>query len=126
MLDALGDRSRYFSMWNQAVDSYDPDVRIIENHGVEDELPNYCFPLNGQGISNSYQGVKTDNGTDWSQNNTNVSSNNEISIGNVFAMEINLAANLWRSFLYSNVALYLPDSYKITKPPPFQLHGFPV
>ena len=114
MLDALGDRSRYFSMWNQAVDSYDPDVRIIENHGVEDELPNYCFPLNGQGISNSYQGVKTDNGTNWSQNNTDVSSNNEISIGNVFAMEINLAANLWRSFLYSNVALYLPDSYKIT------------
>nr|WOW96241.1 hexon [Simian mastadenovirus sp.] len=114
MLDALGDRSRYFSMWNQAVDSYDPDVRIIENHGVEDELPNYCFPLNGQGIANSYQGVKNGSGSSWSKDDTNVSTNNEISIGNVFAMEINLAANLWRSFLYSNVALYLPDAYKLT------------
>ncbi|AGK27138.1 II [Baboon adenovirus 3] len=114
MLDALGDRSRYFSMWNQAVDSYDPDVRIIENHGVEDELPNYCFPLNGQGISNTYKGVKTNNGgAAWTQD-TDVVTTNEISIGNVFAMEINLAANLWRSFLYSNVALYLPDSYKYT------------
>nr|AHK60409.1 hexon [Simian adenovirus KRF-2014]AHK60410.1 hexon [Simian adenovirus KRF-2014] len=114
MLDALGDRSRYFSMWNQAVDSYDPDVRIIENHGVEDELPNYCFPLNGQGISNTYKGLSVQNGQNTWQANNNAAENNEISIGNIFAMEINLAANLWRSFLYSNVALYLPDSYKYT------------
>lgn len=111
MLDALGDRSRYFSMWNQAVDSYDPDVRIIENHGVEDELPNYCFPLNAQGIANTYKGVKNSSG--WSKDDA-VSETNEIGIGNIFAFEINLAANLWRSFLYSNVALYLPDSYKLT------------
>ncbi|ALE30433.1 hexon [Simian adenovirus 19] len=112
MLDALGDRSRYFSMWNQAVDSYDPDVRIIENHGVEDELPNYCFPLNAQGVANTYQGVKNGSGN-WSKD-TNVGTANEIGIGNIFAFEINLAANLWRSFLYSNVALYLPDAYKLT------------
>ncbi|AGK27174.1 II [Simian mastadenovirus C] len=114
MLDALGDRSRYFSMWNQAVDSYDPDVRIIENHGVEDELPNYCFPLNGQGISNTYKGVKRNTGDTGWEKDTNVEETNEISIGNIFAMEINLAANLWRNFLFSNVALYLPDSYKYT------------
>nr|AHK60412.1 hexon [Simian adenovirus KRF-2014] len=110
MLDAIGDRSRYFSMWNQAVDSYDPDVRIIENHGVEDELPNYCFPLNAQGIANTYKGVKKNNGN-WAKDDAVVETN-EIGIGNVFAMEINLTANLWRNFLYSNIALYLPDSYK--------------
>ena len=38
MLDSISDRSRYFSMWNQAIDSYDQDVRIIESHGVEDEM----------------------------------------------------------------------------------------
>nr|WNA17596.1 hexon [Simian adenovirus GZ3-12] len=115
MLDALGDRTRYFSMWNQAVDSYDPDVRIIENHGVEDELPNYCFPLPGMGIFNSYKGVKPQNGGNgnWEANG-DLSNANEIALGNIFAMEINLHANLWRSFLYSNVALYLPDSYKFT------------
>ncbi|AEF59054.1 hexon [Simian adenovirus 20] len=117
MLDALGDRTRYFSMWNQAVDSYDPDVRIIENHGVEDELPNYCFPLGAVGIVNEYQGLtQTKNagggGSTWAVN-ANVAAS-EIATGNIFAMEINLQANLWRSFLYSNVALYLPDSYKYT------------
>nr|P36854.1 RecName: Full=Hexon protein; Short=CP-H; AltName: Full=Protein II [Human adenovirus 16]CAA52726.1 Hexon prodein [Human adenovirus 16] len=121
LLDSLGDRTRYFSMWNQAVDSYDPDVRIIENHGVEDELPNYCFPLNGVGFTDTYQGVKvkTDavagtSGTQWDKDDTTVSTANEIHGGNPFAMEINIQANLWRSFLYSNVALYLPDSYKYT------------
>ncbi|ADZ39813.1 hexon [Simian adenovirus 48] len=117
MLDALGDRTRYFSMWNQAVDSYDPDVRIIENHGVEDELPNYCFPLGGVGIVNEYKGLtQTKNqgngGSTWAVNDKVAAS--EIATGNIFAMEINLQANLWRSFLYSNVALYLPDSYKYT------------
>ncbi|QOV03159.1 hexon [Human adenovirus 41] len=114
MLDALGDRSRYFSMWNQAVDSYDPDVRIIENHGVEDELPNYCFPLGGSAATDTYSGIKA-NGQTWTaDDNTYADRGAEIESGNIFAMEINLAANLWRSFLYSNVALYLPDSYKIT------------
>ncbi len=118
MLDSLGDRTRYFSMWNQAVDSYDPDVRVIENHGVEDELPNYCFPLNGVGFTSSFQGVKVKtngNGanTEWEADG-NVNTSNEIAKGNPFAMEINIQANLWRSFLYSNVCLYLPDTYKYT------------
>nr|AAD03657.3 hexon protein [Human adenovirus E4] len=117
LLDSLGDRTRYFSMWNQAVDSYDPDVRIIENHGVEDELPNYCFPLNGVGLTDTYQGVKvkTDAGSEkWDKDDTTVSNANEIHVGNPFAMEINIQANLWRNFLYANVALYLPDKYKYT------------
>nr|ABA00026.1 hexon protein [Human adenovirus 51] len=119
LLDSLGDRTRYFSMWNSAVDSYDPDVRIIENHGVEDELPNYCFPLDGSGTNAAYQGVKVTEGEDgaeeseWELENK-LAARNQICKGNIFAMEINLQANLWRSFLYSNVALYLPDSYKYT------------
>lgn len=113
LLDSIGDRTRYFSMWNQAVDSYDPDVRIIENHGTEDELPNYCFPLDGAGTNAVYQGVKvkTTNNTEW-EKDTAVSEHNQIRVGNNFAMEINLNANLWRNFLYSNIALYLPDKLK--------------
>ncbi|AAS10441.1 hexon [Simian adenovirus 24] len=115
LLDSLGDRTRYFSMWNQAVDSYDPDVRIIENHGVEDELPNYCFPLDAVGRTDTYQGIKAngDNQTTWTKDDT-VNDANELGKGNPFAMEINIQANLWRNFLYANVALYLPDSYKYT------------
>ncbi len=115
LLDSLGDRTRYFSMWNQAVDSYDPDVRIIENHGVEDELPNYCFPLNAVGRTDSYQGIKPNGGdpATWAKDES-VNDSNELGKGNPFAMEINIQANLWRNFLYANVALYLPDSYKYT------------
>nr|AKC54424.1 hexon [Human mastadenovirus C] len=118
LLDSIGDRTRYFSMWNQAVDSYDPDVRIIENHGTEDELPNYCFPLGGIGVTDTYQAIKAngngsgDNGdTTWTKDET-FATRNEIGVGNNFAMEINLNANLWRNFLYSNIALYLPDKLK--------------
>lgn len=113
MLDSLYDRSRYFSIWNQAIDSYDPDVRIIENHGVEDELPNYCFPISGivPGATSTRVGL---NGGQWQ-----ATANNDpayVNKGNLECMEINLTANLWRGFLYSNVALYLPDDLKFTPP----------
>nr|ART66896.1 hexon [Bat mastadenovirus] len=111
MLDALVDRTRYFSMWNQAVDSYDHDVRFLENHGVEDEMPNYCFPLSGMGTLRSASAVRKNNGN-WEEIAANAP--NAIAVGNVQAMEMNLQANLWRGFLYSNVALYLPDTYKFT------------
>ncbi|AFD21979.1 hexon [Simian adenovirus A1258] len=115
MLDSIGDRSRYFSMWNQAVDSYDPDVRIIENHGVEDELPNYCFPLGGMAVTDTYSALKVQNGNGtFTTDDSFATRGIEIGSGNMFAMEINLQANLWRSFLYSNVGLYLPDSLKYT------------
>nr|WGN96567.1 hexon protein [Lemur mastadenovirus] len=112
LLDSIHDRSRYFSMWNQAVDSYDHDVRIIENNGVEDEMPNYCFPLSAVGpLSTDYTQVRRNNGN-WAE--VAGSTQNRITKGNLQAMEINLTANLWRGFLYSNVALYLPDQYKYT------------
>lgn len=114
MLDSLYDRSRYFSIWNQAVDSYDPDVRIIENHGVEDEMPNYCFPISG--ISPGATSVRvTRQQNAWAKAPGN-EDNNYINKGNLDCMEINLNANLWRGFLYSNVALYLPDALKFTPP----------
>lgn len=113
MLDSLTDRSRYFSVWNQAVDSYDFDVRVIENNGVEDEMPNYCFPIPGFSTpSSKITAVKYEN-SNWAVDTSFVQSP-LIDVGNLDAMEINLTANLWRGFLYSNVALYLPDKYKFT------------
>lgn len=105
------DRSRYFSMWNQAMDSYDPDVRVIDNIGVEDEMPNYCFPLSAT-ATNVRMTKVTKNLQNWQA--VNNATDNYILKGNLPAMEINLTANLWRSFLYSNVALYLPDNLKFT------------
>ncbi|AMB43031.1 hexon [Bat mastadenovirus WIV13] len=113
MLANTTDRSRYFSLWNQAVDDYDPDVRVISNHGVEDEMPNYCFPLAGMDF-NVATAVKND-GSAEKTNNQDIGTVN-VGLGNVSCMEINLAANLWRGFLYSNIALYAPDEYKQTPP----------
>lgn len=108
MLDAMSDRSRYFSMWNQAIDSYDPDVRIIESNGVEDEMPNYVFALPGTEPSAATQVNQANN------NPINTAGDSFIRRGNVNAMEFNLQGNLWTGFLYSNVAMYLPDIYKVT------------
>ncbi|ARE31889.1 hexon [red squirrel adenovirus 1] len=108
MLDSLTDRSRYFSMWNQAIDSYDPDVRIIESHGVEDEMPNYAFPLPGMLPSRATQVSQGNNAA------VNTAGPSWVHRGNISALEMNIQANLWRGFLYSNVAMYLPDIYKIT------------
>lgn len=112
LMDAISDRTRYFSMWNQAVDSYDHDVRVLENHGVEDEMPNYCFPLAGAGNFIQTTRVQQNQGN-WQQ--IAGGGVQRVGMGNVHAMEMNLQANLWRGFLYSNVALYLPDTpYKYT------------
>lgn len=173
LLDSLYDRSQYFALWNQAVDSYDPDVRIVDNRGVEDEMPNYCFPIMGigdtsasinvnhNGTQRALEGILLRGGKfvppellvpggrledqemqqrlealgltadDVTQAQAQVEENKQarttavqpqadgtlkanIALGNVTAYEINLRANLWKSFLYSNIALYLPDQYKLT------------
>ena len=114
LLDSLTDRSRYFSIWNQAIDSYDRDVRIIENDGVEDEMPNYAFPVDGW-ISSTYTQVDATGGAYTPPVGSGFTKGTGyINRGNISALEINLKANLWRSFLYSNVAMYLPNVYKIT------------
>lgn len=109
LLDSLTDRGRYFSIWNQAIDSYDRDVRIIENDGVEDDMPNYAFPIDGWTTQQSTQVTSAGQAV-------NNSGPGFINRANVNALELNIKANLWRSFLYSNVAMYLPDLYKLTPP----------
>lgn len=110
MLAELSDRQRYFSLWNQAVDSYDPDVRIVENSGVEDELPVFCFPLSGMSPTAAIN-VSADGNAAQAGGNNVIS---QIGYGNTSCYEVNLLANLWKSFLYSNVAMYLPDQFKFT------------
>lgn len=114
LLEVLQDRSRYFSMWNQAIDSYDPDVRIIENNGVEDELLAYAWSPSGVELTKKVQNQPTTNSgnTTWAVL-PGTSQNIYVDRGEPPAMEINLQANLWRGFLFSNVAQYLPDRLKI-------------
>ncbi|AAB48187.1 hexon [Murine mastadenovirus A] len=109
LLDSLYDRSRYFSLWNQAIDSYDPRVRIIENDGVEDDITSFAFDLRGIGDL-PYKQVQTHNGNQQSANTTDTC---YIGKGNMAAMEINIPANLWLGFLYANVAQYMPDDFKV-------------
>lgn len=114
LLEVLQDRSRYFSMWNQAIDSYDPDVRIIENNGVEDELLAYAWNPSGVELTKKIQNQPTtaSGNTTWAAV-AGTSQNVYVDRGEPPAMEINLQANLWRGFLFSNVAQYLPDRLKI-------------
>lgn len=114
LLEVLQDRSRYFSMWNQAIDSYDPDVRIIENNGVEDELLAYAWNPSGIEITKKVQNQPQNNGNlTWIAFPGASTNNVYVDRGEPPAMEINLQANLWRGFLFSNVAQYLPDRLKI-------------
>lgn len=114
LMETLQDRSRFFSMWNQAIDSYDPDVRIIDNHGVEDDLICYGFTPSGFNIEDKVTKV-TVTAAQGGGDPTTAADNNSsswVGRGDVPAMEVNILGQLWRSFLYSNVALYLPPEYK--------------
>ena len=110
LLEVLQDRSRYFSMWNQAIDSYDPDVRIIENNGCEDDLVSYAFDPSGVELTKK---VKVNYANNNWQDVANQSPNMYVDRGEPRAMEINIQANLWRGFLFSNVGQYLPDRLKV-------------
>lgn len=105
----LTDRYRYFALWNQAVDSYDNFVRIIENDGYEEGPPCLSFPsVNFQNLfSPSEIGTEVDNAGATVQNTSAT-----IAMGNIPSVETNLAANLQRTFLWANVAMYLPDNLK--------------
>lgn len=134
LLANVTDRSRFFGMWNQALDTYDEDVRVIDNVGVEDEMPNYCFPMSGTVTAMSRTRVARGENNEWTEvdqpgqdpiepeeegggeagQGVTARGRHYVYKGNLPAMEINLTANLWRGFLYSNVALYLPDDFKFT------------
>lgn len=117
LLDDLYGRHHYFSLWNQAVDSYDRFVRILENDGYEEGPPCLSYPPGGP--RNQYSAASK--GTGMTVTNatppTAAVDNNadaEIGYGNIPSLEMNLAANLRRTFLWANVAMYLPDGLKMT------------
>ncbi|QOJ53949.1 hexon protein [Barthadenovirus mellis] len=110
MLADLVDRYRYFSLWNQAVDSYDRSVRCLENDGYEEGPPAQSF-LSGALSNFLYQAE-----TGYKHNGTNKVDNSHavIGYGNLMALEMNLTLCLQKTFLWANVAMYLPDQYKFT------------
>ncbi|QEJ80732.1 hexon [Psittacine adenovirus 3] len=108
----LTDRYRYFTIWNQAVDSYDKSVRILENDGYEEGPPALTFPL--RGVQNSFAYPLSGKVATVTGNTaTDGTETAAIAFGNIPAMEMNLMANLQRTFLWSNVAMYLPDRLKV-------------
>ncbi|AAF20946.1 hexon, partial [Goat adenovirus 1] len=114
----LTDRYRYFALWNQAVDSYDSHVRILHNEGYEEGPPALSFP--SQGIQNYFMPTAAGNAmtVDTGRNTAAKTDNTKafIGYGNIPSLEMNLTANLQRTFLWSNVAMYLPDRLKTTPP----------
>lgn len=117
MMSDLMSRQHYFSQWNQAVDDYDLNIRVLSNTGYEEGPPGYVFPSEGMGNypMNALMSGKmvTNNG-----NTANEEANTEavIGFGGVPALEINIQAYLQRCWLYANVAEYLPDEYKTSAP----------
>nr|QLI49917.1 MAG: hexon [Adenoviridae sp.] len=111
LLADLSDRYRYFALWNQAVDSYDRGVRILENQGYEEGPPARCYsddglsdPIDANSQVNLYRnGTATVAGSVVGQGH-----------GNLRSVQMNLTYCLQRTFLYANVAMYLPDRYKFT------------
>lgn len=114
LIAELTNRYNYFTMWNQIVDTYDKSVRIIENDGYEEGPPVFSFPPFG--ISNYLEPPTDGTGVTISGSTASKENNSEalIAYGNLPSLEMNLAANLQRLFLWSNVAMYLPDALKVT------------
>nr|WGL40805.1 L3 hexon [Tawny frogmouth aviadenovirus A] len=123
MLADMMSRHHYFALWNQAVDSYDPDVRVLDNHGYEEGVPSYAFYPAGLRESTDPYPSELDkvalfnNGSE--DKGTEVTTAVlDITFGTLSAYEINLSASMQRNFIMSNIAEYLPDKYK------FNLSGF--
>ncbi|QJR83096.1 hexon [Bearded dragon adenovirus 1] len=119
LLADLYGRHRYFALWNQAVDDYDRFVRIIENDGYEEGPPAFSFSP----YANRNPFERASAGDEVTLNNNNPPTGTAVAnthayfgYGNIPAMEMNLTANLKRTFLWSNVAQYLPDRLKYTPP----------
>lgn len=109
----LSQRWRYFALWNQAVDSYDTNVRVLENDGYEEGPPALSFAP--YGISNHFKQPEVGTAMTVNNNAATVTANTVavVGYGNMPSWEMNLSANLQRTFLWANVAMYLPDTYKI-------------
>lgn len=117
MLADLMSRQHYFAFCNQAVDDYDLGVRVLTNTGYEEGPPNFSFPSIGMGnypyLALSSGKIVENNGAMATEVNNTVAT---VGFGSVPSMESNIHAYLQRSWLYSNVAEYLPDEYKYDVP----------
>nr|UXX33818.1 hexon [Fowl aviadenovirus 4]WEL32172.1 hexon [Fowl aviadenovirus C]WEL32173.1 hexon [Fowl aviadenovirus C]WEL32174.1 hexon [Fowl aviadenovirus C]WEL32178.1 hexon [Fowl aviadenovirus C] len=124
MLADMMSRHHYFALWNQAVDQYDPEVRVFSNDGYEEGAPSYAFNPEAVGAGEGY-------GPDLSQiklytNNTAANDKNtavanattNFYFGTVPSYEIDISATQRRNFIMANIAEYLPDRYK------FSISGF--
>lgn len=124
MLADTMSRHHYFALWNQAVDSYDPDVRVFSNDGYEDAPPAYSFfPCGATTDFTNVPDLST--AVLYSIKTSNTAGDKEtkvdktytrFGIGAVSAYEINLGATIKRNFIMSNISEYLPDRYKYNAP----------
>ncbi|QSV39482.2 hexon [Bovine adenovirus 7] len=116
LLADIADRYKFFSLWNQAVDSYDSYVRILHNEGYEEGPPALSFP--SQGVQNYFSPPDSGNEMTVDEGRNTATKTDEtkayLGYGNIPSLEMNLAANLQRTFLWANVAMYLPDRLKVT------------
>lgn len=119
MLADTMSRHHYFALWNQAVDSYDPDVRVFNNDGYEEGVPTYSFLPSGAADSgvpgpnltgSKLYSIKTSDTAGDKDQDQSVTL--KAGFGSVPAMEINLSAAMKRNFINTNIADYLPDKYK--------------
>ncbi|QEJ80759.1 hexon [Amniota adenovirus 1] len=109
MLADLTDRYRNFAMWNQSVDSYDHGVRVLENSGYEEGPPGRCF--NDVAL---YSGSSESDYGLYNSSNQTVGALVGYGLDNLKSVQINLTYCLQKTFLYANVAMYLPDEYKFS------------
>lgn len=112
LLAELMSRQHYFTQWNQAVDDYDLNVRVLSNVGYEEGPPAYCFPTLGMGNPNSglWSGAIVDNNGQAATERADTVAG--LGFGSVPATEVSIQAYLQRCWLYANVAEYMPDKYK--------------
>ena len=116
LIAEISSRYRHFALWNQAVDNYDENVRIIHNEGYEEGPPVLSFPPFG--IQNFFSDADEGHAMTLNEGRNAASKTDKtkayVGYGDIPALEMNLAANLQRTFLWANVAMYLPDHLKKT------------
>lgn len=122
MLADMMSRHHYFALWNQAVDSYDHDVRVFSNDGYEEGVPTYAFfPIGAMTewpdvadiTEAALYTIKSD---DHDKENKVNNVKARMGIGTTSGYEINLPAAMKRNFIMTNIAEYLPDRFKYNMP----------
>ncbi|QLD28998.1 hexon, partial [Red-eared slider adenovirus 1] len=102
------DRSYHYDYSNQAIDTYDKQVRILTNEGYEDAPFVRTFLDSGRG--KKPVNVHTINSGNWTQVQNTLGT---LSTSEPYSMCFNLNANIWRNFLYSNICRYMPPELQL-------------